>query len=206
MGLFALSPSNPRIVFAAAETFPGSCLLFKSMDGGSSWEKPRDFYPFFLQNDSRIAVNPADAETLWVLARDLWKSADGGETWESLIARPVIDPLSDLAVSRGNPDRLFVCGKAYNHQEHFFFMDFGRSLDGGLSWTYIPVMTARSGASTMAIDPGDENIIYVGGEKGGAGALFLSLDGGAPPESGERGHRFLPDLLNRRGRRGENVG
>jgi len=175
---FAASPSSPRTVYAAAEIYPGSCILFKTVDGGLNWKRLPE-PNFSVQSDSRIVVNPLDAETLWVVARDLWKSTDGGATWRWLTARPVIDPLTDMAVGQKSPDHLFVCGKALDHQSHFFTADFGRSADGGMSWTYIPVTTTKSSASVIAVDLRDENVIYVGGEKGGAGALFMSLDGGA---------------------------
>ena len=163
--------------YAAAEIYPGSCILYKTTDGGLNWKKLPDPYSS-IQSEARIVVHPFDPETLWVVARDLWKSADGGATWRYLTARLVIDPLTDLAVGPNSPDHLFVCGKALDHQSHFFRMDFGQSFDGGMNWTYVPITTAKSGASTIAIDSRDESVIYVGGEKGGAGALFWSLDGG----------------------------
>jgi len=175
---FSASPLSLSTVYAAAEVFPGSCLLYKTTDGGLNWKKLPDAF-FSLQSEARIVIHFGDDETPWVVARDLWKSSYCGARWRYLTARPVIDPLTDMVVGQNSPDRLFVCGKALDHQSHFFIADFGRSFDGGASWTYVPVTAAKSGASTIAVDSRDENVIYVGGEKGGAGVLFMSLDGGA---------------------------
>jgi uncharacterized protein (TIGR03437 family) len=66
---------------------------------------------------------------MYAFARNLWRSSDGGSTWENLTAYQsqsvVGDGLHSLAISPVNPDELVVAN------------DYGvwRSLDGGMSWT-----------------------------------------------------------------------
>lgn len=65
---------------------------------------------------------------MYAFARNLWRSADGGLTWENLTAYKsqsvVGDGLHSLAISPVDPDELVVAN------------DYGvwRSLDGGMSW------------------------------------------------------------------------
>ena len=69
------------------------------------------------------------AAQVYAVGRDLWRSGDGGRTWDNLTAYKsqslVGDGLHALAVSPANPDQLVVSN------------NFGvwRSMDGGMSWT-----------------------------------------------------------------------
>jgi photosystem II stability/assembly factor-like uncharacterized protein len=176
---FSVAPSSPNSIYAAAEVQQGFCLMYKSLDAGSTWQSVPLSQSLDLHNDVRVTVSPWDPNTLWILERDLWKSNDGGESWKALTARPVIDDLADMAVSRSDPNRLFVWGRAYSQTDHFFRMDFEKSVDGGTSWTALPITAAKSSATVAAIDPGDEDIIFVGGEVNWTGALFRTQDGGS---------------------------
>ncbi|MCJ7581766.1 MAG: hypothetical protein MUP98_14690 [Candidatus Aminicenantes bacterium] len=174
---FAVSPSAPNIIYAAADVPSGNGSLMKSTDGGVSWKKfPLNIY--YQPRSGKVVVHPSDANVVWVRDRDLWRSTDGGETWLGLPARDRMDDLADVAVSSNYPSHLFVCGTNYTYQGYSPYMTFERSVDGGTSWAQYPITTAISHSSSLAFDPNDENVIYVGGEKGGTGALFVSLNGG----------------------------
>jgi hypothetical protein len=58
-------------------------------------------------------------------------------------------------------------------------MEFERSFDAGTSWITLPITAVKSSAAAGAVDPGDENIIFIGGEVNGTGALFRTQDGGS---------------------------
>jgi hypothetical protein len=53
-----------------------------------------------------------------------------------------------------------------------------RSLDGGDSWTVHKVSPHTGYGNAIAIDYGNDNVIYVGGQTGLKPALFKSVDGG----------------------------
>jgi len=174
---FAVSPSAPNIIYAAADVPSGNGFLTKSTDGGVSWKKFL-LNIYYQPRSGKVIVHPSDANVVWVRDRDLWRSTDGGETWRGLPARDRMDDLADMAVGSNDSSLLFICGTNYTYQGYTPFMTFERSSDGGASWSYFSITSAKSSASAIALDPSDENIIFVGGEKGGTGALFLSLNGG----------------------------
>jgi len=117
-----------------------------------------------------IAVSPSHPDVVYVGSGDaraghlltpgngLFKSVDGGETWNQLglqesqrISAVVIDPR--------NPDRLFVAVAGHAHgpnAERGLY----RSLDGGSSFTRILGGEGTVGAVEVILDPVDANIIY----------------------------------------------
>jgi len=153
---FASGASSPNTIYAAVKIpTTGNGAVNKSTDAGTSWTP----LPFTLYCDipsAKILVHPWDSNVLWIRDRDLWKSTDGGSTWRGLPARNILDDLSNVAVSQSRPDHLFICGTDHTYQGNSPFMAFERSVDGGTSWSYYPVTSARSSASALAVDPGDQ--------------------------------------------------
>ena len=80
----AVSPSKAGRVYATIEARePG---VFRSDDYGDTWElvsDNRDLQgrPWYYQH---IVADPQNADTVWVLNYDAWKSIDGGKTWEEV--------------------------------------------------------------------------------------------------------------------------
>ncbi len=80
----AVSPAKPERVWALVEAKDGA--LFRSDDGGATFER------LSAQSDLRrrawyymhIYADPLDAETVWVLNTECWKSIDGGKTFFSV--------------------------------------------------------------------------------------------------------------------------
>jgi len=121
----AISAARPERVWAIVEAVDGA--VFRSDDGGATWERLSE------QGDLRrrawyyqhIVADPQDPETVYVLNIELWKSVDGGRTFNTM-ASPHGDH-HDLWIDPSNPKRMIL-----GH-------DGGASVtfDGGLSWTPI---------------------------------------------------------------------
>ncbi len=104
----SISEANPRRIFAMIEAEPGNGL-YRSDDGGETWQ--------FMTDDSRltgrawyyhhVVADPNDENTVYVLNVRLYRSTDGGRTFD-LIPVPHGD-VHDLWVNPENPD-IFVVG------------------------------------------------------------------------------------------------
>ena len=100
MGAVAIDPSDPQVIYAGTgEVNPGGGSvaygglgLFRSPDGGDSWES------IGLENSGsigRIRVDPTDPQRIFVAAsghiwepgpdRGVYRTTDGGETWERVL-------------------------------------------------------------------------------------------------------------------------
>jgi photosystem II stability/assembly factor-like uncharacterized protein len=118
-----ISPVNPARVWAIVEAKDGG--MFRSDDAGKSWTKVnaesriRD-RPWYY---SHIYSDPRNADTVYVLALQIYKSIDGGRTY-SVIRSPHSDHHS-LWIDPANPSRMINSN------------DGGANItmNGGVSWT-----------------------------------------------------------------------
>src|SRR5271169_177197 len=121
IGALAVAPSNPEVIYAGTgESDIRSDLssgdgVYRSTDGGKTWTNVglRD-----SRQISRIVVDPKNADVVYVGVlghaygpnpeRGVFKSRDGGKTWEHVLDRGPEIGVSDLAMAVGSPDTLFA--------------------------------------------------------------------------------------------------
>lgn len=100
--------------------------LFRSDDGGASWLKSTQD-PRILGSNyfSRIFVDPRNPDLLYVAQTSLYRSTDGGHTFESYVGAPSGDDFHVLWIDPQNPSRMLLG------------VDQGAvvSVDAGHSWT-----------------------------------------------------------------------
>jgi len=79
----AVSPARPERVWALVEAEDGA--LFRSDDGGATWqrgsEQPGLRWRAWYYN--HVIADPQDADTVYVMNGEAWKSTDGGKTFVS---------------------------------------------------------------------------------------------------------------------------
>ncbi len=97
----AMDPNNPRILYATmwtAERKPWTFIdgseeggVWKSTDGGDTWEKLGGGLPGGLLGRIGVAVSPVNSKRVWVLLEakeekdgGLYQSTDGGQSWERI--------------------------------------------------------------------------------------------------------------------------
>ncbi|MFZ2054410.1 MAG: hypothetical protein WAU81_09445 [Candidatus Aminicenantales bacterium] len=121
IGDVVIAPSNPEIVWVGtgeANIFRSSqagCGLYKSTDGGKTWSHMglTDTYTI-----ARIVIHPRDPEIVYVAAsghewtenveRGVYKTTDGGKTWEKVF---IVSPKTgaiDLVMDPADSDTLYV--------------------------------------------------------------------------------------------------
>jgi photosystem II stability/assembly factor-like uncharacterized protein len=160
----AMHPTDPEIIYAGLAT--GG--VFKSTDGGNSWEPITDDLPTITigaialdpQNPDIIYVGTGEANaiTYSVFGMGMYKSYDAGATWSYIgleetryIARIVVDPI--------DPDRIWVAatGELFGtNPERGIF----RSLDGGGSWELVLSVTDSTAGQDVAIDPARPDTVF----------------------------------------------
>jgi photosystem II stability/assembly factor-like uncharacterized protein len=168
----------------------GSRGLFRSSNGGESWERVNLRDPFNL-----VATDAKDPNLIYAYAsanRRLYKSTDGGSSWS---VTPV--DLSGrylwgaLAIAPGQESTLYAVASyqytqnvIFNPPQDFIFI---RSTDSGGTWAVINKVLGV-GFSQLVFDPRNPNTLYALGsdscenpfpELGYCNAVLKSTDGGA---------------------------
>ncbi len=185
-----IHPKNPDILYAAvvgnlwnASSERG---LYKTSDGGKTWEKI--LYVDENTGCSDVAIDPQNPDILyagmWEFRRTPWsfssggkgsglfRSADGGTTWSKVtkdLPEGVLGRIA-LSVSPAKSDILYALIEAKNTALY-------RSGDKGVTWSKVTESQAVGDRpfyfSYLQADPADTNIVYKPGFM-----LNKSIDGG----------------------------
>ncbi|SDB49804.1 Uncharacterized protein SAMN03097699_1715 [Flavobacteriaceae bacterium MAR_2010_188] len=127
-----VSPVDSNRVWAIIEANEGG--VFRSDDGGATWEQTNDerklrqraFYY------SRIYADPKDKDIVYCLNTDLYKSIDGGKTFDETLEVPHGDN-HDLWIDPNNPERMINSNDGGANV----------SINGGKTWTEQDYITTQ---------------------------------------------------------------
>ncbi|MEL6528442.1 MAG: glycosyl hydrolase [Pseudomonadota bacterium] len=180
IGSLGLDPSDPnRIWVGTGENHGGRHVgygdgIYKSDDGGKTWRKSG---LEASERISKIIVHPEDPNTVWVAAQGpLWspggekgvyKTTDGGETWENVLSSGEYTGATDLLIDPRNPDRLYAA-LWQRHRTVAAYVGGGpetslwKSEDGGENWTELKTGLPKGnmGKIGLAISPQRPDVIY----------------------------------------------
>ena len=160
---------NYNILYAVAASCGGLCntRLFKSVDGGATWDEPRvSFRPYALAGTdtlTKLIIDPQNPDTVYAIVDhnnddiDSYRSTDGGITWTALAYG-----VSDLTIDPDNANTIYAATLNYFTQNGVI-----KSTDGGTTWETINEGFPRLTFFTvLAIDPHDSRTIYAGSFSG----------------------------------------
>jgi len=199
IGAVAVAESNPDIVYiGGGETqLRGSITqgdgVYKSTDAGKTWKH------LGLQETqaiARIRVDPTNADLVYVAAlghpygeneeRGVFRSKNGGETWEKVLYVSDKAGAADLIIDRTNPKVLYastwqVYRKAWKMWGGGPDSKLWKSEDGGDTWTDLtsnPGMPEGPiGKIGVTVSPADPNRVWAIVEAN-EGGVFRSDDAG----------------------------
>ncbi|GMV06580.1 MAG: hypothetical protein AMXMBFR53_28560 [Gemmatimonadota bacterium] len=172
--------SNPRVLFAGMWTHRrwawffrdggGETAVYRSMDGGDTWQK-------LSVTDAPmarigVAIAQSRPQTVYVISEvpdlkgSLWRSDDRGETWRVVSTDPNINfrPFyyADMRVDPNNPEVLYTLSGGLS-----------KSTDGGRTFQRI-ARDVHGDHQSFWIDPMDSDRLISGSD----GGYQLSWDGG----------------------------
>lgn len=197
VGSIAVAESDPNIVYVGMGE---ACLranishgdgVYKSTDAGRTWQN------IGLRDSSQIGklyVDRKDPNLVYVAAighpyganqeRGVFRSRDGGKTWQKILFVNDKTGAADLSVDAHNPQIMYattwqVLRRPWDIYEFGPGSGIYKTTDGGDHWTQLKNGLPRSdmGKIGIAVSPADSNRIYatIGGDDGG---IFRSDDGG----------------------------
>ena len=201
IGAVELDPNDPdnTIYVGTGEPWPRNSVsigdgLYKSNDGGNNWKK------IGLENSERIAniiVNPENSNEIYVAVlgalwsdsneRGVYKSNDGGETWENILFLNNSTGCADLAIDPSNPKILYASMWEFRRTAWSFNSGgdnsaLYKSTDGGENWSKIHngFPEGKLGRLAIGVSKSNPNTLYtvIESEKNEDKGLYKSTDGG----------------------------
>ncbi|MBU1947556.1 MAG: hypothetical protein KJ927_02475, partial [Candidatus Eisenbacteria bacterium] len=148
--------------------------LLRSLDGGLTWGTTGFNYSVSSGLDVfELEYNPATGTLLLAAENGLWRSTDGGDSFDEVMPS---GKWMDVQLKKGSTDTIFAC--SYYWAE----MGFWRSTDDGLTWTRCTTGVPTAGLSNMRLALCDAypDIIYwaIANGSGGMLGIWRSVDGG----------------------------
>jgi photosystem II stability/assembly factor-like uncharacterized protein len=199
IGAIAVSPSDPDIVWVgtgevlmARSSFAGTGV-FKSTNGGGSWQHmglPDSHHI------GRVLVDPEDADVVYVAAlghlysfneeRGLFKTSDGGRTWEKSLYISERVGVVDVIMDPSDRETLYAIAwerdrKAWNNVESGAGSGIYKSVDAGNTWERL------QGGLPTGPDVGRMGLAVAASNPE---VLYALVDNQAPDTSSERSRRI----------------
>src|SRR5438552_303915 len=202
IGALAISPADSNVIYAGTgEADMRSDITFgdgiyKSTDGGATWKNVglRD-----SRQIGRIVINPRDPNIILVAAlghaygpnveRGVFRSADGGATWQKVLYKDENTGAIDVAMDPANPQIVFAALWQIRRPPWSTYPPIGgpgsglyKATDGGLTWKQITgngLPASEWGRVGIAIARSDSRRVYalIDAREGKSG-LYRSDDGG----------------------------
>lgn len=200
VGAVTVAESNPDIVYIGmgevqlrANVLQGDGV-YRSDDGGRSW---RHLGLENTQAIGRIRVHPTDPDRAYVAAlghpfgpnpdRGVFRTTDGGRTWEKVLFRNDRTGAVDLVMDPRDPDVLYATlWEVYRKPWQLWSGGAGsgifKTTDGGETWSELTdnpgFPSGVLGKMTVTVSGADSDRVWANVEAE-AGGLYMSDDGGS---------------------------
>ncbi|HEX5425954.1 MAG TPA: hypothetical protein VFW94_20565 [Candidatus Acidoferrales bacterium] len=213
IGAIAIAPSDPNVIYVGTgePCFRGDITygngVYKSVDAGKTWTH-------IGLDDSRhigrILIDPTNPDIVYVAAighafgpneeRGVFRSTDGGKTWQKVLFKDDKTGAVDIEFAGGNPHILYaamyqVLRQPWNIISGGPGSGLYKSTDGGSTWHQIKghgfpdVLLGKIGIATSAADPQRVYaLVEAAQDKGG---LYVSHDQGESWQFVNGDHRLI---------------
>jgi photosystem II stability/assembly factor-like uncharacterized protein len=212
VGAVTVAPSDNNVIYVGTgSACPRGNIsmgdgMYKSTDAGKSWQHiglPKAG----LIGD--VIVDPNDSDRIFVAAlgdifgpneqRGVFRSEDGGDTWEKVLFASDSTGAVDLAINPSNP-RIMYAAMWRAERKPWTLIDGGpeggvwKTVDGGDTWKKLNkgLPSGTLGRIGVTVSPADPDRVWVllEGDEEEKGGLYRSDDAGQSFERINRSHRL----------------
>jgi len=180
IGALAVDPTKPDTVWAGTgESWTRNSVslgngVYKTTDGGDSWQQ---MGLADSEHIARIVIHPRDSNVVMVCAlghlwsaggeRGVFRTKDGGKTWENVLLVDADTGCSDIALDPQDPAHVYA-GMWQVRRQPWTFNSGGlgsglyKSADGGLTWkkTHSGLHPGPYGRIAVSVSPARPSVVY----------------------------------------------
>lgn len=180
IGVIQVDPNDPNIVYAGTgdRNFGGGSHIgngiYKSTDAGATWTQSGLIEESIVTD---IAIDPTNSQTIFASTlgnvfdtntdRGVYKSTDGGASWENVLFVSDSSGAIDLLMDHTNSDIIYASIQNRIRTETISLVtgpDVGiyKTIDGGANWTELTtgLPTTEQCRIGLAMSPDDNNTVY----------------------------------------------
>ena len=180
IGAIKVDPSDPEVVWVGSgESWTRNSVsvgdgVYKSTDGGDSW---RNVGLGDSERIARIVINPEDGDRVFVCAtghlwnanqeRGVYRTTDGGETWEQMLFVDEDTGCADIAIDLQDPRILYAAMWQFRRRPDFFTSGgpgsgLYKSTDGGDTWRELTngLPEGEKGRIAIGVAPSRPSVVY----------------------------------------------
>ena len=180
IGAIRVDPSDPDVVWVGTgETWVRNSVsvgagVFKTTDGGESWKS------MGLEASERIGairIDPTNGDVVYVCAtgalwnaneeRGVYKTTDGGETWEAILQLDADTGCADLDIDPQDPSILYAALWQFRRSPDYFESGgpgsgLYKTSDGGATWKRLEtgLPSGELGRIAVAVSPSRPSVVY----------------------------------------------
>jgi len=199
VGCITMDPANPNVLWVGTgennsqRSVSFGDGVYKSLDGGQTWT---NVGLGASEHIGMISIDPRDSNVVYVAAqgplwrsggdRGLYKTTDGGATWERVLHISDDTGVNDVHLDPRDPDVVYAT--AYQRRRHVWTLINGgpesgiyKSTDAGKSWRELEkgLPEVDMGRIGLALSPADPDVVYAIVEaQRDEGGVFRSVDRG----------------------------
>lgn len=197
-GDLAIAPSNPDIIWAGTgeqqnrQSTSWGNGVYRSLDGGATWthlglDETRHI--------GRVVVHPGNPDIAYVAAlgnlwrpseaRGVFKTDDGGRTWQKVLFVDTLTGIVDLVMDPSTPNTLYAA--AYQRLRRTWGFNGGgpgsgiyKTVDGGATWYQLTngIPSGDKGRIGLAVSATNPRVLNALVEHADSGGTFRSGDAG----------------------------
>lgn len=198
IGAIAIAPSDPNVIYVGTgEGNPRNSAsfgdgIYKSTDAGNSWTH---LGLGDTEKIARIVVDSRDANVAYVCAlghewgpneeRGLFKTVDGGKSWQKVLYKNTLTGCSDVDVDPTNSSIVYAGMYTFRRWAWYFESGGGetalyKSTDGGTTWNKLTRGLPKGAMDRIgvSVSRSDPDVVYMVTESKEEGQLFRSDDAG----------------------------
>lgn len=187
----AIESSKPSTIYTLEGGAGGGRDLYRSRDGGRSWDFIGPFQPLQASRGNclfsldcppfsidhtygmEVEINPLNANVIYYSsAYGLFVSRDGGDTWSIMKLRVVPDQthIHAIGIYQKNPNIAYL-STGGGVATHSIFTHVLKSTDGGATWSLMDKGLPQDNYHmlTLLVDPADANTVYMASTTSGFG-------------------------------------